>query len=605
VADESVGRSSLPMFDLTTLLDVNANWAPQHASDRGQGAGDAPPAGAYHDSLVKLLAENPVRSQPSAGQGLPESSPQMRMAGFEVAEDADSSLRPAAENDDGVATAAWAIQRVTTTGPIAAETPPAEIAYAPAGFQILLGELPPGPTFVAANADVELETLERVPPPRSLQEAFTQMFLQPGHTSATVPRENHGPPVVHDGRLEVAGNAQIASRLDAGPFRGDLGHDGPREASGWHRSFDTVRERAVWANESAEPNATQAARTAESQMASRLGGGEADELPEKMSASRPMPPSGDDRSTADARARAAQSAEAAAVEEQRAGNDRNPQTFGHWPALSARVPDSTVNATGAPVVAATLALDGQSAPHEGAPSITSGRPVTEQAAQPLAAAASDGLATVEPVRGMPAAPVGSSASDAARGEASSADVEASFASAKSLSVEPEVAALRPPESPSREAELNRFVDRLAASVRQANDSGSRLQIRLNPPELGSMQIEVSARDGVISARLDVHTAAAHRAVLDNLAELRDVLVHNGTTVERIDVHFNESTRREHDDDGSRREGSNERQSRDDRSSDQQQESGRRRSGDRPRDEASRGRPPADRASNLNELDIEI
>jgi flagellar hook-length control protein FliK len=80
-----------------------------------------------------------------------------------------------------------------------------------------------------------------------------------------------------------------------------------------------------------------------------------------------------------------------------------------------------------------------------------------------------------------------------------------------------------------------FANRLADSVHVAAQNGRTLRIRLHPPELGALQIEVSLRDGVVTARLEVQTAGAQQTILDSMSHLRDALAQHGTGVERIDV----------------------------------------------------------------------
>jgi flagellar hook-length control protein FliK len=88
------------------------------------------------------------------------------------------------------------------------------------------------------------------------------------------------------------------------------------------------------------------------------------------------------------------------------------------------------------------------------------------------------------------------------------------------------------QAETKSAEL---VERVASALRQSHESGRQLRVRLSPPELGTLQIEVSARNGVLSVRLDVQTATAHQVILENLPLLHDALAQHGTTVERIDV----------------------------------------------------------------------
>ena len=83
-----------------------------------------------------------------------------------------------------------------------------------------------------------------------------------------------------------------------------------------------------------------------------------------------------------------------------------------------------------------------------------------------------------------------------------------------------------------------LADRVASAVRQAQQGRGQLRARLHPPELGTLQIEVSARDGILSVRLEVSRAAAQKMLVENMPLLHDALAQNGTRVARIDVHLN-------------------------------------------------------------------
>jgi flagellar hook-length control protein FliK len=85
-------------------------------------------------------------------------------------------------------------------------------------------------------------------------------------------------------------------------------------------------------------------------------------------------------------------------------------------------------------------------------------------------------------------------------------------------------------------QAQQLVDRVSNALNQSAQSGQSLKLRLSPPELGVLQIEVSQRDGVLSARLETQTMSAHQAIVENLSSLRDALAQHGTVVERIEVH---------------------------------------------------------------------
>ena len=81
----------------------------------------------------------------------------------------------------------------------------------------------------------------------------------------------------------------------------------------------------------------------------------------------------------------------------------------------------------------------------------------------------------------------------------------------------------------------RFVGRVAKAFQTANERGGTLQLRLSPPELGSLHIELTVKDGAISASLQTENANARRLLLDHLPDLRDRLAQQNIRVDRFDV----------------------------------------------------------------------
>lgn len=100
-----------------------------------------------------------------------------------------------------------------------------------------------------------------------------------------------------------------------------------------------------------------------------------------------------------------------------------------------------------------------------------------------------------------------------------------------------------------DAAAEQVVDRAAAAIRQSHDQGRQLRIRLHPPELGALQVDVTVRDGAVSARLEVQTAAAHQTLVEHLGQLREALSQSGAPVERIDVQLADPTREDGRPDG--------------------------------------------------------
>jgi flagellar hook-length control protein FliK len=82
---------------------------------------------------------------------------------------------------------------------------------------------------------------------------------------------------------------------------------------------------------------------------------------------------------------------------------------------------------------------------------------------------------------------------------------------------------------------SRFIGRVAKAFQTAQDRGGTLQLRLSPPELGALRIELNVKDGVMSASLQTENANARRLLLDHLPALRDRLAEQNIRVDRFDV----------------------------------------------------------------------
>jgi flagellar hook-length control protein FliK len=81
----------------------------------------------------------------------------------------------------------------------------------------------------------------------------------------------------------------------------------------------------------------------------------------------------------------------------------------------------------------------------------------------------------------------------------------------------------------------RFVQRVANAFRSAQNNDGQIQMRLSPPELGSLRIEIAVRNGVLSANLEAETADARRVLLDNLPALRQRLAEQDIRIEKFEV----------------------------------------------------------------------
>jgi len=93
----------------------------------------------------------------------------------------------------------------------------------------------------------------------------------------------------------------------------------------------------------------------------------------------------------------------------------------------------------------------------------------------------------------------------------------------------------------------RFVGRVAKAIHTAHERGSTLQLRLSPPELGSLRLELTVQDGVMTAALETETPGARRILLDHLPALRDRLSEQNIRVERFDVDVRRDSQEGHAD----------------------------------------------------------
>jgi flagellar hook-length control protein FliK len=81
----------------------------------------------------------------------------------------------------------------------------------------------------------------------------------------------------------------------------------------------------------------------------------------------------------------------------------------------------------------------------------------------------------------------------------------------------------------------RFVGRVAKAVQTAQDRGGLVQLRLSPPELGSLRLELTMQNGVMTAAVETETPAARQVLLDHLPALRERLAEQNIRIERFDV----------------------------------------------------------------------
>lgn len=94
-------------------------------------------------------------------------------------------------------------------------------------------------------------------------------------------------------------------------------------------------------------------------------------------------------------------------------------------------------------------------------------------------------------------------------------------------------------SGAREIDPSRLVQRVVRAFQTATTRGEPLRIRLHPPELGALKLEIKVQSGVMSARLETETHAARSILMEHLPTLRDRLAEQGIRVEQFDIDLHE------------------------------------------------------------------
>jgi flagellar hook-length control protein FliK len=86
-----------------------------------------------------------------------------------------------------------------------------------------------------------------------------------------------------------------------------------------------------------------------------------------------------------------------------------------------------------------------------------------------------------------------------------------------------------------QADRARFVERVARAFTAMGHRNGSVRLRISPPELGSLRLEITVRGGVLNARVEAETSAARNLLLDNLPVLRERLAQQDIKVEQFQV----------------------------------------------------------------------
>ncbi len=99
--------------------------------------------------------------------------------------------------------------------------------------------------------------------------------------------------------------------------------------------------------------------------------------------------------------------------------------------------------------------------------------------------------------------------------------------------------LQEPSPVGPRVDASRFVNRVARAFQAADQRGGSVQLRLSPPELGAMRIELSLQQGVLTAKVETESAASKSLLLDNLPALRERLAAQEIRVDKFEVDVRE------------------------------------------------------------------
>jgi flagellar hook-length control protein FliK len=91
------------------------------------------------------------------------------------------------------------------------------------------------------------------------------------------------------------------------------------------------------------------------------------------------------------------------------------------------------------------------------------------------------------------------------------------------------------DAASTPATQTRFVQRVARAFEAMGDRTGAVRLRLSPPELGSLKLDINVQNGNMTAHVQADTSAARDLLLQNLPALRDRLLQQNIKIESFQV----------------------------------------------------------------------
>ena len=88
---------------------------------------------------------------------------------------------------------------------------------------------------------------------------------------------------------------------------------------------------------------------------------------------------------------------------------------------------------------------------------------------------------------------------------------------------------------------SQVVHQVLSVIQQATESNERLRVHLNPPELGSVLVEVARHPQGIVAKIEFTNAVTQQTVTSSLPDLQQSLARSGVVVDRVEVVIRDSS----------------------------------------------------------------
>ena len=97
-----------------------------------------------------------------------------------------------------------------------------------------------------------------------------------------------------------------------------------------------------------------------------------------------------------------------------------------------------------------------------------------------------------------------------------------------------------PNSAISQQDRVRLVQRISRSFSRLGPDGGQIQLRLHPPQLGSLNVQVKIEGRSMAAKVTTETQAAREAILEGLPTLRSRLAEQGYDISSFQVELTEN-----------------------------------------------------------------